>query len=78
MSANPHSVVHSRQYNDVEKTKEEQPRKSEPGVKGMVSGDGSFAVGSFTLCVLLQQSVLAANDHSFVCVVLGLPKPGRY
>ena len=37
MSSNPHSVVHARQYTDVEKTKDEQPRKSEPGVKGVVS-----------------------------------------
>jgi hypothetical protein len=59
MSSNPHSVVHSRQYSDVEKTKEEQPRKSEPGVKGMVSGDGSFGIGSFTFGVpLLQRGCL--------------------
>ena len=40
MSANPHSIVHARQYNDVEKTKQEEqaPRKAEPGVKGVVSG----------------------------------------
>jgi hypothetical protein len=37
MSANPHSVVHARQFADVEKSKDEQPRKSEPGVKGVVS-----------------------------------------
>lgn len=37
MSANPHSVVHARQFTDVEKSKDEQPRKSEPGVKGVVS-----------------------------------------
>jgi hypothetical protein len=38
MSANPHSVVHARQFADVEKSKDEQPRKAEPGVKGVVSG----------------------------------------
>ncbi len=40
MSANPHSIVHARQYNDVEKTKQEEqaPRKTEPGVKGVVRG----------------------------------------
>lgn len=37
MSANPQSVVHTRQISDGEKSKDEQPRKSEPGVKGMVS-----------------------------------------
>lgn len=37
MSANPHAIVHARQLCDVEKSKDEQPRKSEPGVKGMVS-----------------------------------------
>jgi hypothetical protein len=38
MSANPHSIVHARQYNDVEKTKQDEqaPRKAEPGVKGVV------------------------------------------
>lgn len=42
MSANPHSVVHSRQYVDIEKTKDEQPRKAEPGVKGMVGCTARF------------------------------------
>jgi hypothetical protein len=40
MSANPHSIVHARQYNDVEKCKPQQdeqaPRKAEPSVKGVV------------------------------------------
>jgi hypothetical protein len=47
MSANPHSIVHARQYNDVEKIKQDEqaPRKAEPGVKGVVrwhDGKGSF------------------------------------
>ena len=59
MSGNPHSVVHARQYADVEKTKDEQPRKSEPGVKGMVSHHsresfapffGNAAVGWWWTC----------------------------
>lgn len=40
MSSNPHSVVHARQFTDVEKSKDEQPRKSEPGVKGVIGAIG--------------------------------------
>jgi hypothetical protein len=54
MSANPHSIVHARQYNDVEKTKQEEqaPRKAEPGVKGVVRLYDGF--GSFQQSSLLQ------------------------
>jgi hypothetical protein len=75
MSSNPHSVVHSRQYSDVEKTKEEQPRKSEPGVKGMVSGDGSFAIGSFSVrrarsrVCLLRMIIPVVSFVSFLFLV---------
>jgi hypothetical protein len=55
MSANPHSVVHARQFADVEKTKDEQPRKAEPGVKGVVSGSESKIgpCGSFRPVIVL-------------------------
>ena len=54
MSANPHSIVHARQYNDVEKIKQDEqaPRKVEPGVKGVVRHDRN---GSFRRSSLLQQ-----------------------
>lgn len=67
MSANPHSVVHARQFTDVEKSKDEQPRKSEPGVKGVVSWLETNKSMTVFLWVIAAQIVLV---HS---VVLPIP-----